>query len=311
MQRVRCPLDPQRGQLGRSVALRPGEAIYNDANGMMEGNHFFQVVWLSDKRKEDYLRRLHALDHERNPGIVRPLLVFEGNKPAEILRNHLLLNRLRDPARPIAPRSASAWLGEAIAIKDPTAAVFRPQGGSNLLIIGQQDDSALGIMTIALVGLASQHAPVEGDDLSTPGVRFLILDGTPFDSSRVGTFARVADALPHPSRIGGVRDVGEFLTDIAVEVERRTEAGDSEAGPIYLFLYDLQRFRSLRKEEDDYSFGGEEKPASPAKRLFNHLARRTRRRRPHDRLVRLLEQRQLWRSIANRSASSNSACCSK
>ena len=28
------------------LLTRPGEAIYNDANGMMEGNNFFQVVWL-------------------------------------------------------------------------------------------------------------------------------------------------------------------------------------------------------------------------------------------------------------------------
>src|SRR5215216_797341 len=27
---------------------RPGEAVYNDANGLPEGNHFFQVVWLPD-----------------------------------------------------------------------------------------------------------------------------------------------------------------------------------------------------------------------------------------------------------------------
>src|SRR5207253_11261007 len=35
---------------------RPGEAIYNDANGLFEGNHPFQVVWLSDQLREDYLR---------------------------------------------------------------------------------------------------------------------------------------------------------------------------------------------------------------------------------------------------------------
>src|SRR5436305_12961847 len=27
---------------------RPGEAVYNNANGLPEGNQFFQVVWLSD-----------------------------------------------------------------------------------------------------------------------------------------------------------------------------------------------------------------------------------------------------------------------
>ena len=40
---------------------RPGEAIYNDANGAPEGNHFFQVVWLPDERREQYLERIHGL----------------------------------------------------------------------------------------------------------------------------------------------------------------------------------------------------------------------------------------------------------
>ena len=30
------------------LLTRPGEAIYNDANGLFEGNHPFQIVWLSD-----------------------------------------------------------------------------------------------------------------------------------------------------------------------------------------------------------------------------------------------------------------------
>ena len=40
------------------LLTRPGEAIYNDANGLVEGNHPFQVVWLSDSEREDYLRRI-------------------------------------------------------------------------------------------------------------------------------------------------------------------------------------------------------------------------------------------------------------
>ena len=37
------------------LLTRPGEAIYNDANGVYEGNHPFQVVWLSDAQRDDYL----------------------------------------------------------------------------------------------------------------------------------------------------------------------------------------------------------------------------------------------------------------
>ena len=37
------------------LLTRPGEAIYNDANGLVEGNNLFQVVWLPDERREEYL----------------------------------------------------------------------------------------------------------------------------------------------------------------------------------------------------------------------------------------------------------------
>ena len=64
---------------------RPGEAIYNDANGLLEGNNIFQVVWLSDERREEYLPRIHerALQQKRARP---PQLVFEGNAPADPAR---------------------------------------------------------------------------------------------------------------------------------------------------------------------------------------------------------------------------------
>ena len=62
------------------LLTRPGEAIYNDANGLFEGNHPFQIVWLSDDERDDYLRRLSEFSRRRN---VRrpPPIVFEGNVP--------------------------------------------------------------------------------------------------------------------------------------------------------------------------------------------------------------------------------------
>src|SRR5260370_28224001 len=136
------------------LLTRPGEAIYNDANGLVEGNNFFQVVWLSDDRREEYLRKIHNLAEARN----RPpaaQIVFEGNLPAVPSKNHLLAGLLQVPAWPEPPKADFAWLGEAIAIKDPTAAVFRPQSGSNLLIVGQNDAMSLRIAPTALIGRAA------------------------------------------------------------------------------------------------------------------------------------------------------------
>src|SRR5205823_863825 len=69
------------------------------------------------------------------------------------------------------PKAVTAWLGEAMAIKDPTAAVFRPQSGSNLLVVGQYEESALGLLATALLSLAAQY-PAAENQATTAGVRF-------------------------------------------------------------------------------------------------------------------------------------------
>ncbi|MFN9038509.1 MAG: cell division protein FtsK, partial [Planctomyces sp.] len=34
------------------LLTRPGEAIYNDANGLVEGNHPFQIAWLDEDKRD-------------------------------------------------------------------------------------------------------------------------------------------------------------------------------------------------------------------------------------------------------------------
>jgi len=242
---------------------RPGEAIYNDANGMVEGNHPFQVVWLADTKKEDYLRRLLEMDRARGQEIPRPQIVFEGSIPALVGNNPRMEELLRAPSWPAEPPKAPlAWIGEAIAIKDPTAAVFRPQGGTNLLIVGQDDEAATGILAAAVLGLAAQHPP--------DNARFVILDGLPIDSPFAGSLARVAGALPHPNRVAGPRDMASAIHEVGDEFDRRMgEQATADLPSIYLIINDLQRFRDLRKGEDDFGFSArdEDAVAKPADRL--------------------------------------------
>jgi hypothetical protein len=242
---------------------RPGEAIYNDANGLVEGNDPFQVVWLNDDRRETYLNRIRELDRRRratqarsasdgtspigNGNALPPPVVFEGNADAEPTKNHLLRGLLEARDWPAPARSCLAWLGEAIAIKDPTAATFRRQSSSNLLIVGQQDEAALGILSVALVGLAAQIAP-DG------GARFCVVDGSPADAPHAGFLGRLPAVLPHALRVYSWREVPALMAELSAELERRQKASDEEAPPVYLLLYGLQRLRDLRKQEDDFSF---------------------------------------------------------
>jgi hypothetical protein len=243
---------------------RPGEAIYNDANGMVEGNHIFQVVWLPDSRREVYLKQIHALAASRNLLPKVPAIVFEGNVPAEMARNPLLVQHLDAPTWPEPSRAPRAWLGEAVAIKDPTAAVFRPQGGSHVLVVGQNDEAALSMFMVAPLSIAVQRPPGTA--------RFYLGDASPVDSPLSGKLAKVAMVLPHTTKAFVPRELAGVLNEIAEEVTRRQSLEALPAEDIYLVLYDLSRFRELRKAEDDFgSFGrfgsSDGAPPSPTKQF--------------------------------------------
>jgi energy-coupling factor transporter ATP-binding protein EcfA2 len=243
------------------LLTRPGEAIYNDANGLFEGNHPFQIVWLSDDERDDYLRRLSDFtcrQHLRHPQAgTRPTIVFEGNVPADPGENPTLRDDLAAASWPESCAEPHFWLGSAVAIKGPTSAVFARQAGSNLLLAGHREEASLSVMATGLIGLALQHPPAR--------VRFRILDGTRPEAPEVGYWNRVIEALPHDAVIGGVREAAEILGEIAAELARRQQEGQDGLPPIYLLIYNLARFRDLRKE-DEYSFGREEdKPATPGK----------------------------------------------
>ncbi len=250
------------------LLTRPGEAIYNDANGMMEGNNLFQVVWLSDDRREKYLERIQEMSREQKIQKPPPI-VFEGNLPADVGKNPLLNQLLQSTEWPEAPKADSAWLGDAISIKDPTSVVFRPQSGSNVLIVGQNDEAALAMMIMGAVSIAAQHPPA-----GPQACRFYLLDGSPVDSTLFGQLGRLKDILPHPVTNVTWRDLGATYTGVAAEIKRRQESASDDQAPVYILIYDIQRFRDLRKSDDDFGYTryDEDKPMPPSK-LFADVLR--------------------------------------
>ena len=249
------------------LLTRPGEAIYNDANGLVEGNNPFQVVWLSDERKEEYLNQIRDMAVRRESQTPASV-VFEGNAPADIADNHLLHQLLIDAANlpegetTAGAASHRAWLGDALAINDLTAATFRRQNGSNLLIVGQQEVMALGVLTSAVISLAAQSADA----------RFTLIDARQSGAPTTGVWSQLPDALPQTLHLAGWRDVPSVMGEITAEIERRQKEPDAEAPPIYLVIYGLQRCRDLRRRDDDFSFGrtADERP-DPSKQFADLL----------------------------------------
>jgi len=224
---------------------RPGEAIYNDNSGMVVGNSPFQTAWLPESHRDEYLRRIAALAADQ-PRPREPLIVFEGNVPAELKANRRLVACLEQPDWPSAAVTPHAWLGEPVAIKDPTAIVFRRQSGANLLIIGQRDVSALGVIGAAMISLAAQHNP--------QSAKFVILEGSPADSPWAGQLERVASILPHTHQIIEWRSVPEIIDELARQTQQRQQNDQLDGPALYLLIYGLQRYRVLRRDEDDFGF---------------------------------------------------------
>ncbi|MBN1910140.1 MAG: hypothetical protein JW818_10405 [Pirellulales bacterium] len=251
---------------------RPGEAIYNDANGLFEGNHPFQVVWLPDHERLELLEQIRdwAETHE---GRAAAPIVFEGNAAADPAGNRLLAEAIVAPDWPEATQPVPVWLGAAVAIKDPTSVTFHRQGGSNLLLVGHREESALGILSTSLLALAAQIRPPTADGAETPPATFYILDGARPETPFVGYWAKIQKAVPHDVRLAGPREASELIGELAAELQRRRQANLDHEPPIYLVVHDLSRFRELRRAEESFSFSSldEDQPPSPAKQFAEIL----------------------------------------
>jgi hypothetical protein len=263
------------------LLTRPGEAIYNDANGMLEGNHPFQIAWLEDDRREFHLDRVQHMTEKRQVRMP-PAIVFEGNIPADPRRNVELSELIDAPRWESSLRERVVWLGEAVAIKDPTTVRFHTQSGQNLLIVGQSDLATVGLMATSIVSLACQVRPGEGlgtrgqglgDDNADPPIpQFVILDGN-FGGASNETWKELKAALPHTVQIGEPREAPAVLAMLTAEIARREQSGSRDDSPIFVVIFNLGRFRDLKKSDDDlgFSFGGGEKKVSPSKQFTDLL----------------------------------------
>jgi len=225
---------------------RPGEAIYNNAGGLIEGNSPFQTAWLSDAERDSYLAQMPPATDDLPAAVV-----FEGNRPAQFdISAESFVHAYPDRKVP------RVLLGDAVAIAPPTSAPLLKRSGSNLLIIGQQPEPSLGMLVSAAITAGSAS-----------GARLIVIDPTPEDDAIHGRIAEAIGASGVDARIVSHKEADQVVEEVNKIVQDRSDvAGD----PIILVLAGLHRLRSLRKS-DDYSFSMDETKASPDKDLLNIL----------------------------------------
>jgi DNA segregation ATPase FtsK/SpoIIIE-like protein len=256
---------------------RPGEGIYNDMAGMIEGNSPFQVVWLPDQVRETYLAKVRAKADQaevQGPGadggrLYPGPIVFEGNSPADVRENALL--RVLLEAQAITPTTAGRiWMGAPNSIKGPTEATFQRQGGNNLLMVGQRDEAMLAMLSVGLVSLAAQYP------LGT--ARFILCDATAPGTSQREYIDRIVQAIPHPITQARPGELADVMKELGQEMKQRADAADPEAAPpVFIFIHGLQKYSKLRFEEDfGFSSSDAEAEPNPAMVLNNLVCEGTR-----------------------------------
>jgi len=243
---------------------RPGEAVYNSSNGLIEGNQLFQVALLTKENHDEYLGQVGMFAKEKGFSRANPLIVFEGNAPAELSKNSVLAEMI-STHEASSGRVTRAWLGEPIAIRPPTDARFTKQMASNLLMVGQNEDAAQGVMVASLLSIAAHICGRDGDDASP---KLLVLDFGSADGANVGYFQMVAELLSNSVQVVRGRQASKVVDQLHSDVVARLENEQVALPSRYLFVFGLQRARDFRQADGFVPARGEQIDETP-----QHFAR--------------------------------------
>jgi len=272
------------------LLTRPGEAIYNDANGMVEGNHPFQIAWLEEAQRESMI---HAMTqrpdyHQRADG---RMIVFEGNvAPSLELCGPLnaWLKSDSDATRHFVD-TLPAWIGEPVAIAAPMCVEFRRSGGQNLLIVGQEGDLADTILASIIVswsagrqddtsrtsfsrGATGPHeSPSVGrPDGATHSSQMIFLHDGRDRASQERFAATFPPAIAPRLSLLPASETDSVVASLWTQMNQR-ECGDAapDSPEIIFAIRNIGQFRSLRRDEDDFGMSafGAPKETTPASQL--------------------------------------------
>jgi DNA polymerase III delta prime subunit len=235
---------------------RPGEAIYNDAGGRIEGNTPFQIVWLDDADRDAMLADISALDGHAK----REQFVFRGHIPAALPQDRLVKACLAGD-HPALPEGGllPIRLGEPVAIRESTDVVLRPQAGGNALLVGQHPEAATAVLCGAVLQAALRLKPA-----ATPndeGLQIWLIDGQPPDAMLAGRLATFTASLPHVTHRVTVRNVESSMQDLAAILAERADGRREGRATILIVGIDMHRLRDLRVREDDYGFSSDDTDA--------------------------------------------------
>jgi hypothetical protein len=264
--RIALQCDPSDAQIifsdDNPAATRlkhPGQAVYNDAGGRIEGNQPMQVGWLDKATQVSWFSQLPKGYRNRDASTNRlgRTVVYDGNRPAtwEPVQAELAISRAKKESNPEA-----IWCvaGESVSISPAVVFPLTNQAGRNMLVVGGEDVMAASVLDLATVSFV-RDCLLRGKQPQL----FSIQGAKPTDVRALALPAKWKD-LACEKAFFDLRTADEAIKQIYQLMQNRLAEEDTNFDPVLVNLIQLGRLRSLRREEE-FSFGQSE--ASPDRML--------------------------------------------
>jgi DNA segregation ATPase FtsK/SpoIIIE-like protein len=229
----------ERNHAARDLT-RPGEGIYNPENGKIEGNRRFQAFFMEkndlNKTIESVVSYAEANKKGRNEF---KQIIFRGSEKALIEKSSLAHYSHTSSSH---PTTFHLWLGQPIAIDNDVRAVFKRQGGSNMLIVGNDEDIAVRIISSSITSLLKQ--PVHQDST------FYFFNFFDDDTTQFKNLKKLFEAVKTGFKVEFVEDINakKTLDAITDELEQRQQNSTSNFSNIFIIAASIQRGRIFRKD---------------------------------------------------------------
>lgn len=221
-----------------------------------------QFTW----RDADFSQGDFAFDTLPSPPLAASLLQSarrQLQESASLEHNARLHALLAQPQWPAAPdrEGTTAWLGRSTARQAPASVTFRAESGSNLLMVGKQEEVALGLSLAASLSLAAQRAPRD--------LRYYVVDTGPKQEMA----ALLEPLLPqYMRRVVTRQHFHAGLAQVIAELHDllRRPFSRGQEPDIYLLLHGLHRLDDLHSASGQ---PGSAAPLAPFAHLLSTIVR--------------------------------------
>ncbi len=245
----------------------PGQAIYNDAGGRIEGNQPMQIGWLPKEEQEQWLHAIGKGYSNADPttNILGRCVIYDGNRAATWNENNA--NRAIQNAKTnVNPEACWCVVGESVAISPAVTFPLTNQAGRNLLIVGSEDQAAASVLHAVTCSFVRQY---KGSGQPT----IYALQGAKPTDGRALELPNLWKQLPCQVQVADLRSADDTLAQLADILKSRTESeADYSKNPILVNIIQMGRFRTLRRD-DDFSLGGFGESAPSPDKCLEELLR--------------------------------------